>query len=120
MKGIKLHDLYQQGFVLAAVHPFIHPCGPESNSPQHQLYRAILVNDGAPRKPRQRVSICSDAVGGPDGSELLGAKRFVFFSLSRETAAAGRLCPGKGGGGLALTSGQGARGLAGPPGVLGG
>ena len=44
----QLHDLYQQGFVLAAVHPFIHPCGPESNSPQHQLYRAILVrlNDG--------------------------------------------------------------------------
>uniref|UniRef100_A0A3Q1EKV3 Uncharacterized protein n=1 Tax=Acanthochromis polyacanthus TaxID=80966 RepID=A0A3Q1EKV3_9TELE len=39
----QLHELYQQGFVLAAVHPFIHPCGPESNSPQHQLYRAILV-----------------------------------------------------------------------------
>ncbi|CAL8247675.1 unnamed protein product [Lota lota] len=47
----QLHDLYQQGFVLAAVHPFIHPCGPESNSPQHQLYRAILVrlNDGVER-----------------------------------------------------------------------
>ncbi|TKS82542.1 Raftlin Raft-linking protein [Collichthys lucidus] len=45
----QLQELYQQGFVLAAVHPFIHPCGPESNSPQHQLYRAILVrlNDGA-------------------------------------------------------------------------
>ncbi|XP_056142027.1 raftlin-like isoform X2 [Lampris incognitus] len=44
----QLQELYQQGFVLAAVHPFIHPCGPESNSPQHQLYRAILVrlNDG--------------------------------------------------------------------------
>lgn len=39
----QLQELYQQGFVLAAVHPFIHPCGPESNSPQHQLYRAILV-----------------------------------------------------------------------------
>ncbi|XP_035528706.1 raftlin-like isoform X1 [Morone saxatilis] len=45
----QLQELYQQGFVLAAVHPFIHPCGPESNSPQHQLYRAILVrlNDGS-------------------------------------------------------------------------
>lgn len=44
----QLQELYQQGFVLASVHPFIHPCGPESNSPQHQLYRAILVrlNDG--------------------------------------------------------------------------
>ncbi|XP_026172750.1 raftlin isoform X2 [Mastacembelus armatus] len=39
----QLQELYQQGFVLAAIHPFIHPCGPESNSPQHQLYRAILV-----------------------------------------------------------------------------
>ncbi|XP_022621528.1 raftlin-like isoform X3 [Seriola dumerili] len=47
----QLQELYQQGFVLAAVHPFIHPCGPESNSPQHQLYRAILVrlNDGVER-----------------------------------------------------------------------
>ncbi|XP_028281186.1 raftlin [Parambassis ranga] len=47
----QLQELYQQGFVLSAVHPFIHPCGPESNSPQHQLYRAILVqlNDGVER-----------------------------------------------------------------------
>ncbi|KAM3613590.1 uncharacterized protein V6R79_001931 [Siganus canaliculatus] len=52
----QLHELYQQGFVLAAVHPFIHPCGPESNSPQHQLYRAILVrlSDGVERSQ----SIC--------------------------------------------------------------
>ncbi|XP_061573458.1 raftlin-like [Cololabis saira] len=48
-----LQELYQQGFVLAAIHPFIHPCGPESNSLQHQLYRAILVrlNDGVERSP---------------------------------------------------------------------
>nr|XP_020465397.1 raftlin isoform X2 [Monopterus albus] len=47
----QLQDFYQEGFVLAAVHPFIHPCGPDSKSPQHQLYRAILVqlNDGAER-----------------------------------------------------------------------
>ncbi|XP_057689260.1 raftlin-like isoform X2 [Corythoichthys intestinalis] len=48
----QLQELYQQGFHLAAIHPFIHPCGPESNSPQHQLYRAILVqiNDGVDRR----------------------------------------------------------------------
>ncbi|KAM8868905.1 raftlin [Spinachia spinachia] len=47
----QLQELYQQGFVLASVHPFIHPSGPESNSPQHQLYRAILirVSDGVER-----------------------------------------------------------------------
>ncbi|RVE63091.1 hypothetical protein OJAV_G00164940 [Oryzias javanicus] len=49
----QLQELYQQGFVLAAVHPFIHPCGPESSSPQHHLYRAILVrlSDGSERSP---------------------------------------------------------------------
>ncbi|KAF6727015.1 Raftlin [Oryzias melastigma] len=49
----QLQELYQQGFVLAAVHPFIHPCGPESSSPQHHLYRAILVrlSDGVERSP---------------------------------------------------------------------
>ncbi|TDH11375.1 hypothetical protein EPR50_G00060240 [Perca flavescens] len=47
----QLQELYQQGFVLASFHPFIQPCGPESNSPQHQLYRAILIrlNDGVER-----------------------------------------------------------------------
>ncbi|XP_077432884.1 raftlin isoform X2 [Vanacampus margaritifer] len=51
----QLQELYQQGFLLAAIHPFIHPCGPESNSPQHQLYRAILVqiNDGVDRRPAE-------------------------------------------------------------------
>ncbi|XP_061812650.2 raftlin isoform X1 [Nerophis lumbriciformis] len=50
----QLEDLYQQGFVLAAIHPFIHPCGPESNSPQHQLYRAILVQLSDGKQPAHR------------------------------------------------------------------
>lgn len=39
----QLQDLYQQGFVLSAVHPFVHPCGPEPASVQRQLYRAVLI-----------------------------------------------------------------------------
>uniref|UniRef100_A0A673IC14 Raftlin, lipid raft linker 1a n=1 Tax=Sinocyclocheilus rhinocerous TaxID=307959 RepID=A0A673IC14_9TELE len=39
----QLQDLYQQGFILAAVHPFVHPCGPEPASIQRQLYRAVLI-----------------------------------------------------------------------------
>uniref|UniRef100_A0A673JZ12 Raftlin, lipid raft linker 1a n=1 Tax=Sinocyclocheilus rhinocerous TaxID=307959 RepID=A0A673JZ12_9TELE len=39
----QLQDLYQQGFILAAVHPFVHPCGPEPASVQCQLYRAVLI-----------------------------------------------------------------------------
>nr|XP_021322708.1 raftlin-like [Danio rerio] len=44
----QLQDLYQQGFILTAVHPFIHPSGPESSSVQRQIYRALLirVSDG--------------------------------------------------------------------------
>ncbi|TNN02103.1 hypothetical protein fugu_009590 [Takifugu bimaculatus] len=53
----QLQELYQQGFVLATVHPFIHPCGPESSSLQHRLYRAILLRltDGAERSQ----SVCA-------------------------------------------------------------
>ncbi|XP_048881296.1 raftlin-like [Brienomyrus brachyistius] len=36
-------DLYQQGFVLAAVHPFIHPCGTKPGGDQRLLYRAVLI-----------------------------------------------------------------------------
>lgn len=39
----QLQDLYQRGFILAAVHPFVHPCGPEPASIQRQLYRAVLI-----------------------------------------------------------------------------
>uniref|UniRef100_A0A667WXI4 Raftlin, lipid raft linker 1a n=1 Tax=Myripristis murdjan TaxID=586833 RepID=A0A667WXI4_9TELE len=54
----QLQELYQQGFILAAVHPFIHPCGPESNSPQHQLYRAILCTLNAKKKPISDEILC--------------------------------------------------------------
>ncbi|KAI7806872.1 raftlin-like isoform X2 [Triplophysa rosa] len=39
----QLQDLYQRGFILAAVHPFVHPCSPEPASVQRQLYRAVLI-----------------------------------------------------------------------------
>ncbi|XP_076868499.1 raftlin isoform X2 [Brachyhypopomus gauderio] len=39
----QLQDLYQQGFVLTAVHPFVHPCGQEPASIQQQLYRVVLT-----------------------------------------------------------------------------
>ncbi|XP_042597663.1 raftlin-like isoform X3 [Cyprinus carpio] len=39
----QLQDLYQQGFILATVHPFVHPCGPDPASVQRQLFRAVLI-----------------------------------------------------------------------------
>ncbi|KAJ8354470.1 hypothetical protein SKAU_G00220370 [Synaphobranchus kaupii] len=40
---VQLQDLYQQGFLLAAVHPFIHPCASEHASIHRRLYRAVLI-----------------------------------------------------------------------------
>ncbi|KAJ8345678.1 hypothetical protein SKAU_G00298710 [Synaphobranchus kaupii] len=53
----QLQDLYLQGFLLAALHPFVHPCGPHKASLQRQLYRAVLIRP-------------SHSVGGSDGSRL--------------------------------------------------
>uniref|UniRef100_A0A674DGR7 Raftlin, lipid raft linker 1a n=1 Tax=Salmo trutta TaxID=8032 RepID=A0A674DGR7_SALTR len=60
----QLQDLYQQGFSLVAVHPFIHPCGSDAVSLQHQLYRAVLIrlDDGydhscTPHLPSTRAPV---------------------------------------------------------------
>ncbi|XP_072226478.1 raftlin [Leuresthes tenuis] len=42
---IQVRDLYAQGFVLVAVHPFVHPCGPRHAHIQRQLHRAVLVRE---------------------------------------------------------------------------
>ncbi|KAM9436152.1 raftlin isoform 2-T2 [Clarias gariepinus] len=51
----QLQDLYQQGFVLIAVHPFVHPCGPGLASVQQQLYRAVLskVPESSEKSPSE-------------------------------------------------------------------
>ncbi|XP_053468165.1 raftlin isoform X2 [Ictalurus furcatus] len=51
----QLQDLYQQGFVLIAVHPFVHPCGPDLASVQRQLYRAVLskVPESSEKSPSE-------------------------------------------------------------------
>ncbi|XP_073787746.1 raftlin isoform X2 [Danio rerio] len=40
---VQVCDLYQKGFVLAAVHPFVHSCGPANANLQKQLHRAVLI-----------------------------------------------------------------------------
>lgn len=42
---VQVRDLYAQGFVLVAVHPFVHPCGPDHAHIQRQLHRAVLVRE---------------------------------------------------------------------------
>ncbi|KAM6958879.1 raftlin [Aplochiton taeniatus] len=42
---VQVRELYGQGFVLVAVHPFVHPCGPRHARIQRQLHRAVLVRE---------------------------------------------------------------------------
>uniref|UniRef100_A0A4W5PWP8 Raftlin, lipid raft linker 1a n=1 Tax=Hucho hucho TaxID=62062 RepID=A0A4W5PWP8_9TELE len=73
---VQLQDLYQQGFSLVAVHPFIHPCGSNAVSPQHQLYRAVLIrlDDGleksqsscAPYRLQLEQCLSTDQVPTPE------------------------------------------------------
>ncbi|XP_042632547.1 raftlin-like isoform X3 [Cyprinus carpio] len=42
---LQVCELYQKGFVLAAVHPFVHSCGPVSANLQKQLHRAVLIRE---------------------------------------------------------------------------
>ncbi|XP_029369566.1 raftlin isoform X2 [Echeneis naucrates] len=42
---IQVRELYAEGFVLVAVHPFVHPCSPRYAHIQRQLHRAVLVRE---------------------------------------------------------------------------
>ncbi|XP_064205055.1 raftlin-like [Anguilla rostrata] len=76
----QLQDLYQQGFVLAAVHPFIHPCGLEHASVQHQLYRAVLIRHSDTSEKTQsnyepsrlEIDLCLSADQSPNTSLIQG------------------------------------------------
>lgn len=65
----QLQDLYQQGFILAAVHPFVHPCGPEPASIQRQLYRAVLIKVSdrwGHNTPNGNMTAACNSTGGAD------------------------------------------------------
>ncbi|CAL8297449.1 unnamed protein product [Lota lota] len=42
---VQVRELYAQGFVLVALHPFVHPCGPRHARIQRQLHRAVLLRE---------------------------------------------------------------------------
>ncbi|XP_055013091.1 raftlin [Boleophthalmus pectinirostris] len=42
---VQVRELYSEGFVLVAVHPFVHACGPDHAHVQRQLHRAVLVRE---------------------------------------------------------------------------
>ncbi|XP_027579598.1 raftlin [Pipra filicauda] len=51
----QLQELYQQGFILAAVHPFVQPTDEKEKTPQEQIFRAVLIKK-TERSPKADVS----------------------------------------------------------------
>ncbi|CAL8372134.1 unnamed protein product [Boreogadus saida] len=50
---VQVRELYAQGFVLVALHPFVHPCGPRHARIQRQLHRAVLLRETPQRHDPQ-------------------------------------------------------------------
>nr|XP_023681076.1 raftlin-like isoform X2 [Paramormyrops kingsleyae]XP_023681077.1 raftlin-like isoform X2 [Paramormyrops kingsleyae]XP_023681078.1 raftlin-like isoform X2 [Paramormyrops kingsleyae] len=71
----QMRELYLQGFVLAAVHPFVHPCGPEGT--QRQLHRAVLIR--LSDSPEKNQSQCEAQYLEAD--LVLSAERFPDAEL---------------------------------------
>ncbi|XP_061100756.1 raftlin-like [Conger conger] len=109
---VQLQDFYQQGFVLAAVHPFIHPCGSEPASIQHQLYRAVLIRHSDTSEKTQsngepshlEVDLCLSADQSPNTGVIQGYVKkiqdaaeqgLVFVGFAQEPGAV--LTPGQAG-----------------------
>ncbi|KAI4881201.1 hypothetical protein NFI96_015603 [Prochilodus magdalenae] len=72
---VKVCELYQQGFILAAVHPFVHSCGPARANLQRQLHRAVLIREtnsfsenGVLKcvPPRLETDVCFSGLQAPD------------------------------------------------------
>ncbi|XP_063159932.1 raftlin [Candoia aspera] len=40
---VQLQELYQQGFILAALHPFVQPTNKNEKTVQEQIFRAVLI-----------------------------------------------------------------------------
>ncbi|KAK1173102.1 raftlin-like isoform X2 [Acipenser oxyrinchus oxyrinchus] len=77
---VQLQELYQQGFVLAAVHPFVHPAGRKDQTPQKGLFRAVLIKqadsseknnqNGEPHSLEMNMCLSSDQL--PDAELIQG------------------------------------------------
>ncbi|XP_046875501.1 raftlin [Hypomesus transpacificus] len=53
---VQVRELYAQGFILVALHPFVHPCGPRHSRIQRQLHRAVLIRETHSLSPSQERS----------------------------------------------------------------
>ncbi|KAG5843147.1 hypothetical protein ANANG_G00185380 [Anguilla anguilla] len=77
----QLQDLYLQGFLLAALHPFVHPCGPPNASLQRQLYRAVLIRPSHSVEECEsrwlEIDVCQPPGSFPDNELVQGCVKKV-------------------------------------------
>ncbi|XP_072532572.1 raftlin [Salminus brasiliensis] len=78
---VQVCELYQQGFILAAVHPFVHSCGPARANLQRQLHRAVLIREtnscsenGVLKcvRPRLETDVCFSGLQAPAPEVIQG------------------------------------------------
>ncbi|XP_076865476.1 raftlin isoform X2 [Brachyhypopomus gauderio] len=78
---VQVCEFYQQGFILAAVHPFVHSSGPAGANLQRQLHRAVLIREthrcsenGLLKcvRPRLETDVCFSGLEVPDPDVIQG------------------------------------------------
>ena len=78
---VQVRELYAQGFVLVAVHPFVHSCGPRHAHIQRQLHRAVLVRE-TPRYANRTTPLIFSSFGCNDVCSRLMKINEIIHSSS--------------------------------------
>ncbi|KAJ6666521.1 hypothetical protein lerEdw1_020244, partial [Lerista edwardsae] len=87
----QLQELYQQGFILAAVHPFVQPTNEKERTPQEQIFRAVLIkkterspkNDVISERNTLEIESCFSSDCLPDKSKMPDLIKKIQDAASR-------------------------------------
>ncbi|XP_061442937.1 raftlin isoform X2 [Rhineura floridana] len=87
----QLQELYQQGFILAAVHPFVQPTNENERTPQEQIFRAVLIkkterslkNDAVSEGTTLEIESCFSSDHLPDKSKMPDLIKKIQDAASR-------------------------------------
>ncbi|XP_053119699.1 raftlin [Hemicordylus capensis] len=87
----QLQELYQQGFILAAFHPFVQPTNENERTPQEQIFRAVLIkkterslkNDAVSEGSTLEMESCFSSDHLPDKSKMPDLLKKIQDAASR-------------------------------------
>ncbi|XP_048367482.1 raftlin isoform X2 [Sphaerodactylus townsendi] len=87
----QLQELYQQGFLLAAVHPFVQPTNENERTLQEQIFRAVLIkkterslkNDAINEGTTLEIESCFSSDHLPDKSKMPDLIKKIQDAASR-------------------------------------